>query len=622
MHMWGFLRYTTFRYLLFGLIFIGGLLFYTAADAATIREYSDRLSDSAPSASSNHTINFKTAADIPVNGFIRFTPEDGDFNIPATDFYIHNVALYVAPNASSPYVLRDATSTPTATEDGVTIVSGSSGHIEVTLNSTTQIDSGSYIRLLIGNHTDNATTTDLGIINPSATSTYDYYLTTGIGGSTSQVTGKYAIVENISMPSVDTTETIPPRRFNGAPSGFLSGTTVSVQFSLETNEFSRCRYSTASGTPYFSMGQEFGNVFTTVHSKTITVSSSTVYTFYIRCIDDEGNENIDDFIITFEVREPPEGTPGEPGDQEGGGDSSGGGDGDSGTGEGDPSGGSSETGGTSGGGGGGGGSGSSGESEGEGTEGGGFGGTTLPYQIGDGRVTITGYAFPRSDIIILVDGYQAEKGTADADGRFSLVIDEIARGAYTFGTYAIDADNVKSSTFSTTFTVTGARGSTLSNVNIMPSIAVDPDPVDPNTTVTFSGYSIPDATVTIENQNDKSSVTLKTFTTTSDGSGAWSVDVSTAGFGTGTWKVRAKAKQDGGVSTEYSNFTFYGVGEEADGPLNPDLNRDGFVNLIDFSILLFWWNTDGGASSPPADINRDGRVSLTDFSIMIFNWTG
>jgi len=41
-----------------------------------------------------------------------------------------------------------------------------------------------------------------------------------------------------------------------------------------------------------------------------------------------------------------------------------------------------------------------------------------------------------------------------------------------------------------------------------------------------------------------------------------------------------------------------------------DLNRDGFVNLIDFSIMIFWWQTNGGDSDPPADINGNGSVSL------------
>lgn len=48
-----------------------------------------------------------------------------------------------------------------------------------------------------------------------------------------------------------------------------------------------------------------------------------------------------------------------------------------------------------------------------------------------------------------------------------------------------------------------------------------------------------------------------------------------------------------------------------------DLNCDGAVNLTDFSILLYYWDT----TSPVADINLDGRVGLIDFSIMMFDWT-
>jgi len=583
--------------------FLSAFLFFQSAEAATIREYSDRLSNSAPNESSNHTINFKTNATIPANGYIRYTPENGEFNIPGVDFDINNVALYVAPSASATYQLRSATTTPSATEDGVAITTGTSGNIEITLNSSNQIASGSYIRLLIGNHTDNSTTTDTGLFNPSATGTYEYYLSAGDGVTDTEVTGKYAIVEKVEMQDIDTTETIPPFRFNGAPTGELSGTTQQVQLSLETNEFAKCRYSSASGTPYFSMGIEFTNYFTVVHSKIFEVATDTTYSLFVRCIDDEGNENIDDYEITFTIKEYPEGEPGDPGDDEGDGQGGGGG------------------GGSGSGGGGGGSSGGGTSSDGE-DEGGGFEDTNQPYQSGDGRVTIKGYAFPKSTVIVLVDGYMAEEVKASSDGSFSIIIDEIARGAYTFGVYAVDDDDTKSSTFSTTFTVTGGRGSTLSNVNIMPSILVEPDPVDPGGTVTFSGYSIPNATVSVENQNDKSSVTLKSFTTTSDSDGKWSIAVSTSGFKEGTYKVRAKAKQDGGVSTEYSNFTFYGVGEAAKVAGSSDLNKDGKVNLIDFSILLFWWNSDGGESDPPADINQDGKVSLTDFSIMIFNWTG
>ena len=225
---------------------------------------------------------------------------------------------------------------------------------------------------------------------------------------------------------------------------------------------------------------------------------------------------------------------------------------------------------------------------------------------------------------VLVDGNAAESTRAGNDGSYSVTLEEIARGVYTFGVYAIGGDKVKSSTFSTSFTVTGGRTSNLSNINIMPSLKAEPDPVTPGQTLTLSGYSIPNAEITVENQNEKSTASRKTYTTTSNGSGQWSLTVDTGGFSAGTYKARAKAKQLSGLGleTNFSGYTFYGVGQDADVPLSADLNTDGKVNLTDFSILLFWWGGSGGDSNPPADINRDGTVSLTDFSIMLFNWTG
>lgn len=617
----GIFRYQCFKYL-FGIVFAVAVLgLCGTASAATITNYSDRLSNSAPSESSNHTINFTTTVAIPAGGYIRYTPDPGDFEIPASvDFDIDNVALYVA--TSSGYSLRTATATVSAVDDGISITTGTAGNIEITLNSTEGVPAGANLRLLIGSHTPNATTTDIGITNPVSTGTFDYVIRAGDVTASSQVRGRYAIIDKVHIVDVDTRETDAPVRFNGAPSGTISGTTLSVEFSLETDEFAKCRYSTASGTPYFSMGTEFSTSFVTVHSKIISVATNTAYVFYVRCIDDEGNENTDDYIISFTVPEYPEGTPGGTGQTGTGGTGGGSGSGSTGTGSGTSAGGGSGGSTASGAGSGGGGGGGSGASSGGSGGGGGFEGSNKPYQSGDGLVIITGYAFPRSSITVLVDGTIADTVTSGADGQFEISLDDIARGAYTFGVYGTDKSGVKSSTYSTTFTVTGARGSTLSNINVMPSIKVSPNPVDPNSTLVISGYSIPDATVTIENQNDKTSASLKTFTARSDGNGFWTTNISTDGFKTGTYKVRAKAKQDTGVSTNFSGYTLYGVGEAAKTGGSSDLNRDGKVNLIDFSILLFWWNSNGGNSNPSADINGDGKVSLTDFSILIFNWTG
>ena len=107
--MRGFLQYIQMRYLLAGFILCLTLFIYHLTHAATIHQYSDTLSDSGPNESSNHTIRFTTRVAIPAGGFVRFTPDDGDFLIPAVDFDIDNVALYVA--TSSGYQLRLGTTT-------------------------------------------------------------------------------------------------------------------------------------------------------------------------------------------------------------------------------------------------------------------------------------------------------------------------------------------------------------------------------------------------------------------------------------------------------------------------------------------------------------------------------
>ena len=52
-----------------------------------------------------------------------------------------------------------------------------------------------------------------------------------------------------------------------------------------------------------------------------------------------------------------------------------------------------------------------------------------------------------------------------------------------------------------------------------------------------------------------------------------------------------------------------------------DINKDGKIDIVDFSILLYFWH-DVNISNPCADINQDGKVELTDFSIMLYWWTG
>ena len=52
-----------------------------------------------------------------------------------------------------------------------------------------------------------------------------------------------------------------------------------------------------------------------------------------------------------------------------------------------------------------------------------------------------------------------------------------------------------------------------------------------------------------------------------------------------------------------------------------DFNGDGRVELVDLSILLFYYG-DSGASAGCTDLNGNGVVDFPDVSILMYYWTG
>jgi hypothetical protein len=173
---------------------------------------------------------------------------------------------------------------------------------------------------------------------------------------------------------------------------------------------------------------------------------------------------------------------------------------------------------------------------------------------------------------------------------------------------------------STTFDVTQGAVTNLNGIYIPPTIRVENTNINPGDIITLSGQSIPSATVEVLIDNG-----ARTLTTTSDASGFWSIQFNTSGISAGLHTAKPRFLTGSGalrIESPYGTSLSLNIGVEGRATSNSDLNRDGKVNLIDFSILIFWWGTPGGNSNPPADINQNGRVGLEDFSILLFNWTG
>lgn len=119
--------------------------------------------------------------------------------------------------------------------------------------------------------------------------------------------GSVSLSPSPAEPGEDIT---PPHRFNPSPEGDLPAQTRKITLSLETDEIATCKYATVSGIYYEYIQHTFSNTNTTSHSTLITtLSEGQDYQYYVRCIDKQGNKNLDDFVISFGVKAPEDTTP-------------------------------------------------------------------------------------------------------------------------------------------------------------------------------------------------------------------------------------------------------------------------------------------------------------------------
>jgi len=54
-------------------------------------------------------------------------------------------------------------------------------------------------------------------------------------------------------------------------------------------------------------------------------------------------------------------------------------------------------------------------------------------------------------------------------------------------------------------------------------------------------------------------------------------------------------------------------------PSNADLNLDGKIDIVDLSILLFYFDNKGLVPEK-YDLNLDGKIDIVDISILLFYW--
>lgn len=242
---------------------------------------------------------------------------------------------------------------------------------------------------------------------------------------------------------------------------------------------------------------------------------------------------------------------------------------------------------------------------------GGGGGTTPTVT----KVILQGKAYPQAKITVLTDGKVSTVITGDSQANFKVELTTLTAGTYTFGLWAEDKSGRKSITFSFTTNVTSGMTTTVSGIFIPPTIELEKVNLSRGEILNILGQTAPESEITISVESQE--IIKKSA---SDEEGDWDYSFDTAIIDEGSHTTRAKAESPEGLLSSFSKVLGFYIGKYGATEIcsKADFNKDGKTNLVDFSIMLFWW----GKYNPCVDQNQNETVNLPDFSILMYWWTG
>jgi hypothetical protein len=250
----------------------------------------------------------------------------------------------------------------------------------------------------------------------------------------------------------------------------------------------------------------------------------------------------------------------------------------------------------------------------------GGGGTPLPGP--QTMVIFSGLAYPNSKVTLLKDAQIAATTFADADANFKITVSGLAAAGYIFSIYSEDNKGVRSPLLNFPVNTVLNAVTKVEGVFIPPTISVDKSEVKQGSNIKIFGQSVPFSEVTVAVSSEKEFF-VKTFT---DKKGDYLYNFDTTPLAIGQSFAKSKSAFGGAVSA-FGKLVDFLVGDKnikaeptPKCPIKADLNNDCRVNLVDVSILIYWFDKD----NPPVKVDFDGngKVDLIDLSIMAYYWTG
>jgi hypothetical protein len=241
------------------------------------------------------------------------------------------------------------------------------------------------------------------------------------------------------------------------------------------------------------------------------------------------------------------------------------------------------------------------------------------------KIVLSGRAYPQSNVILLKDGQIALKTIAGPDANFNMQLSGLSTGNYIFSVYGEDNKGLSSSSFVFPVKITQGATATISGIFIAPTITTDKDTVKLGDNITIFGQSTPQSNITIV-INSANEILSKVKT---DKNGVYLYNLDTSVLEKGDHYAKSRTTLNEEVSS-YSKSVKFIVGDSnaslpSQSFLKADLNNDGKVNLVDFSIAAYWYKKPLSQSFSIIEkerLNGDGKIDLVDFSIIAFYWKG
>jgi hypothetical protein len=236
-----------------------------------------------------------------------------------------------------------------------------------------------------------------------------------------------------------------------------------------------------------------------------------------------------------------------------------------------------------------------------------------------------GMAYQGSSISLTRNGEVMATVPTNPDGSFELHLRNIAAGTYSFGVRAEDPKGLISKLVIFTIYIAPGIATIVDGIFIPPTLTSDKVEVKQGELIIFSGTSVGNAEVRLSLTSG--SEFLKKITTNASGSWAYILDTSVLDMGDYDTKARTLTASSLSLYSDVLTFrigsvtrlrskvsTLVGFRKRC------DLNNDNRVNLLDFSIMAFWYKRLGFPAK--VDLNTDTKINLTDLSILAYCWTG